>query len=109
MDDVQATLSVENDLVRVLLSGELDIASAQGLDPIVLAVLLLGVRWVVVDLRLLWFCDVAGVRQLVAAHRRWCNGGLTVTLDGASPSVRQLFDLTGHAHLLAPKEPSQPS
>lgn len=109
MDDFQATLSVENDLVRVLLSGELDLASAPGLEPVVLAVLLLGVHRAVVDLRRLWFCDVAGVRHLVAAHGRWCTGGLSVTLCGASPSVRHLFGLTGYGHLLAPGELSQPS
>jgi anti-anti-sigma factor len=80
--------------------GELDLAATHLFEPVVGEVLWLGVPRVRVDLDRLWFCDVAGVRQLAGACERWHDHGLSVGLHGARAAVRQVFTLTGHEHLL---------
>ncbi len=62
----------------------------------------LGALVVQIDVRRLWFCDIAGVRQIVDVHRSWREQGLSVSLQGARPPVRLVFDLAGQADLLQP-------
>ena len=101
MRDFSVGLCAERDVAHVRLAGELDLAATHLFGPVVGEVLCLGVPRVRVDLDRLWFCDVAGVRQLAEAHDRWHDHGLSVGLHGARSAVRQVFALTGHGHLLA--------
>lgn len=105
MHDFTVGVSAERNVAHVRLTGELDLAATTLLEPVVGEVLWLGVPRVRVDLHRLWFCDVAGVRQLADAYRRWHAHGLSVGLHGARSPVRQVFTLMGHEHLLGPPSP----
>jgi anti-sigma B factor antagonist len=83
----------------VRLSGELDMAGEGQLRE-VLDRLLAEHRPLVVDLTALSFCDVPGVRVLVAFARTAARSGLTVEIRGASPPVRRVLDLTRTRTLL---------
>ncbi|WP_177180432.1 STAS domain-containing protein [Pedococcus cremeus] len=100
MRDLSVRLATESRRVRLDLAGELDVASKDLLEPVVDQVLLLQPPRVLVDLRRLWFCDVAGARALAGAHKRWSDHGLSVALYGAGLAVQRVFDLTGFADLL---------
>lgn len=100
MQDFNVGLSTDRGVAHVRLTGELDLAASDLFEPVVGQVLGLGVPRVWVELDRLWFCDVAGVRQLVDAYQRWREHGLAVGLHGARSPVRQVFTLTGHGHLL---------
>ena len=78
----------------VLVSGEVDIATAQRLDD-ALREALGYARLVVLDLRRTSFMDSCGLRVVVdtAARARAERGH--VVLMGASPQVEKLIDLTG--------------
>jgi anti-anti-sigma factor len=107
MSELRVGLAAEPRCARLRLAGELDAASKHLLEPVVEQVLLLQPPHVLVDLHQLWFCDVAGARELSNAHQRWCNHGCSVALQGAGPAVRQVFHLSGYATLLgeAPDRP----
>lgn len=100
VDDFSVSLSAGRGVVRVSFAGDLDYSSAHLLGPVAVQVLLLGPLAVQIDVRRLWFCDVAGVRRVVELHRSWHELGLSVSMHGASPPVRLVFNLAGQADLL---------
>jgi anti-anti-sigma factor len=102
VDDFSVSLSAGEGVVRVGLAGDLDYSSTHLLDPVAAAVLLLGPLVVQIDVRRLRFCDIAGVRQIVDLHRSWHEHGLSVSMHGARPPVRQVFNLAGQSDLLQP-------
>lgn len=102
VDDFSVSLSAGQGVVRVSFAGDLDYSSTHLLEPVAAQVLLLGPLIVQIDVRRLWFCDVAGVRQIVGLHRSWHEQGLRVSLHGARPPIRLVFNLAGQADLLQP-------
>lgn len=57
---------------------------------------------VTLDLEQIEFIDSSGLRVIVAAHQDFEAAGNTLTLAGASDSVRRLLEITGlldHLHL----------
>lgn len=102
VDDFSVSLCAGQGVVRVGLAGDLDYSSAHLLEPVAVQVLRLGPLVVQIDVRRLWFCDVAGVRQIVDVHRSWREQGFSVSLHGARQPVRLVFDLAGQADLLQP-------
>jgi anti-anti-sigma factor len=76
-------------------TGELDIASAPGLEHSLLHVLESGASSIVVDLTAVSFIDPAGLRVLLWAAGRSSEDGDRLRIDCGSPAVRQLIDLTG--------------
>ena len=105
MSELSVRLATEPGRARLHLSGELDLVSKHLLEPVVDQVLVIQPPQVLVDLGQLRFCDVAGARELANAHQRWSGHGLGVALQGAGTAVRQVFDLSGYAHLLRPARP----
>jgi anti-sigma B factor antagonist len=71
---VQAYLSVEvhesGEAIVISVEGELDLASAPQLEEAMARAERAGASQLVVDLGRLKFIDMAGVRVLIAAHRR---------------------------------------
>ena len=80
---------------RLLLAGELDIASAPILEATIASLCDNGTTRIVLDLRDLTFMDSTGLRALLAADRLCAANGQTFSLAGASPPVQRLFELTG--------------
>jgi anti-anti-sigma factor len=91
------TIRVEQDRNSIVLRaiGELDIASAPGLEHSLLHVLEGGTSSVVLDLTGVSFIDPVGLRVLLWAAGRSREDGNRLRIDCGSPAVRQLIDLTG--------------
>jgi anti-sigma B factor antagonist len=79
---------------RVVIHGEIDMATApqfrETLDDLVSQ----GARKIVLDCRSLEFLDSSGIGVLVAVGERLGDAG-SMCLDGAPAQVRKVLDLTG--------------
>jgi anti-sigma B factor antagonist len=80
---------------KLVLAGELDIASAPILEATVASLCGNGATSIVVDLSELTFMDSTGLRAVLAADKLCGEQGPTFSLSGASGSVQRLFELTG--------------
>lgn len=91
------TMRIEQlgDSLVLRVAGELDIASAPGLEHSLLHVLESGASSVVLDLTAVTFIDPPGLRVLLWAAGRSHEDGNRLRIDCGSPAVRQLIDLTG--------------
>ena len=80
---------------RLVLSGELDIASAPILESTIASLCANGTSAIVLDLSELTFMDSTGLRAVLSADKLCSGKGHAFTLTGASGPVRRLFELTG--------------
>ncbi len=80
---------------RLVLHGELDLATAPVLDAELRDVQAGGVKQLMLDLRDLQFMDSSGLRVLVREHQTASLNGHAFSLRGATPQVHRLFELTG--------------
>ena len=94
-------LDSNNGVVRVALSGELDLASAPILEEALDAVVSDGFAGVMVDLRELTFIDSSGLHALLRARTGADTSGKGLILVGAPDAAQRLFELTGTQFLLA--------
>ena len=79
----------------LVLSGELDIASAPELEQALAEIHPEQTKLVVVDLRALEFMDSTGLSIIVRAHQRLSEHSCELTLVKGPPQVQRLLDLTG--------------
>jgi anti-anti-sigma factor len=79
--------------VWIVVSGELDLSNHHQLGQALAGLSLAGTRHVHLQLSNLSFCDVRGMRQLLAFIRRAELRGRLVSAHGASRSVRRLCHL----------------
>ncbi|MFN8050107.1 MAG: STAS domain-containing protein [Acidimicrobiales bacterium] len=82
--------------VRVVVAGEIDMASAPLLEDH-LAVACNAAERVELDLSEVSFMDSQGLRVLLVAQR---DSSVPITVVATSPRVRRVLDLTGTAGLL---------
>jgi anti-anti-sigma factor len=80
---------------RLILSGELDIASAPEVDEAARAMLAQGARELVVDLRGLTFVDSSGLRMLIILNDRAVAEGWSLGLLGPPEPALSVFQITG--------------
>jgi anti-anti-sigma factor len=80
---------------RLVLSGELDIATAPEVDEAARAMLSQGVRDLVVDLRGLTFVDSSGLRLLIVLNERATAEGWSLGLLGPPDASLSVFQITG--------------
>ena len=84
---------------RVVLSGELDIATAPHfLDELVEAAC--GSAVVILDLRELTFMDSIGLQAILDAHARLAKADCRLALIRGGRQVQQIFEITGTEHRL---------
>lgn len=79
---------------RILVTGEVDIASVDEVTPALLKVEASDARAVVLDLSAVTFLDSTGVRMLLAAEARSRANGHRLTVVSC-PAVDRLIDLCG--------------
>ena len=84
----------DRDRARVLLTGELDLATVEPLEREVDSLLGSGFRWIVLDLRGLTFLDSSGLRYLLTLARNASAEGYRLELIQGGDNVRRLFELT---------------
>jgi anti-sigma B factor antagonist len=89
-------------VVRVALTGELDLESADAVGGRVREVLERGATEVVVDLAAVTFCDSTGVEALVAAHDTAARAGARLTVAHAYGITRRTLEITGVWPVLVP-------
>ena len=77
----------------VVIGGEADWTTADQLREGMAAALAYGPRSMVLDLTDLTFCDLQGLRALLAAVEAAEQDGVDVTLHGMSRQVTRLYDL----------------
>jgi anti-anti-sigma factor len=87
--------------VVLVLSGELDIASAPALEQSLNEILSEGTGPILLDLNELRFVDSAGVTVLIRAKRDAETKGRSLSLRRPSEQLRQVFSLVGLADWLA--------
>jgi anti-anti-sigma factor len=86
--------TVVGDVHVVELSGELDMATAQGLSDWLVKI---AGSDVVVDLTELTFMDSSGIKALVMARNRIVEQGNDLFLTRPQPIVRRVLEITGLA------------
>jgi len=83
-------------MVRLAVSGELDLATAADLEhAVALAITRPGVRTVVVELSGLTFLDAAGIAALSRSRIAADASGVPLRAEGARGVVLRVLDLTG--------------
>jgi anti-anti-sigma factor len=80
---------------RLMLVGELDIATVQRLEEAVENVLTRGARTVIVDLSPLAFMDSSGLRMIITLNERASEEGWTLGLIKPPESSFSVFQITG--------------
>lgn len=91
--------------VLVTLPAEVDIANARDVGcQLTAAALKPGVRMVIADMSTTTFCDCAGVRALLLAHKRAAGNGAELHLLRPGCAVMRILELTGADQLLVVAE-----
>ena len=93
---VELATEQEGDVVRIALSGELDVSTAPTVEERLLA-LEKGesLEGVVLDLRDVRFIDSTGLSLLINAHSRAQKAGRSVTIVPGSGPSRRILETTG--------------
>ena len=80
---------------HVTVAGELDIASSSRLAALLDTMIDDGIELIVLELRDVPFADSSGLRVLVNASNRLDETGGSLVVEGMSPAVEKLLQLTG--------------
>src|SRR4051812_6331075 len=87
----------EGEVVRITLAGELDLATAAKVEPLLRED---GAERCVLDLRELTFMDSSGLRLILAAHAAARRDGSTLQIVPGPPAVQRVFQICGVEHEL---------
>jgi len=110
--EVQA--SVRDGRHTLILSGELDLAVAAGLEATIRDLCGEGVSGIELDLSQLTFMDSSGLRALLNAQELCAKHGYDFLVTPGSGQVQRLLELTGTTDVLPladapPRPPSPPA
>ena len=94
---MQITIDTQGDRRTVVINGNLDSNTAPKLET---QLDVTGVREIVVDFTECPYISSAGIRILLMAHRRMAATGGKFIARNLSPTVREVFDLTGISRVI---------
>ena len=94
---MQITIDTQGDRRTVVIDGNLDSNTAPKLEA---QLDVTGVREIVVDFTECPYISSAGIRILLMAHRRMAAAGGKFIARNLSPTVREVFDLTGISRVI---------
>ena len=94
---MQITIDTQGDRRTVVITGNLDSSTAPKLEA---QLDVTGVREIVVDFTECPYISSAGIRILLMAHRRMAAAGGKFIARNLSPTVREVFDLTGISRVI---------
>ncbi|MEA2315068.1 MAG: hypothetical protein QOI03_1760 [Solirubrobacteraceae bacterium] len=95
MDRICIRLVEANFHCTLMLRGELDLASAPLLERAAARLCSEGARKIILDLRQLDFCDVAGLHALQAARVGCLRSGVGFGVVPGEGQARRLLEITG--------------
>ncbi len=84
----------------LVLSGELDLVSANYLESMIRHLCANGTRGIVLDLRKLTFIDSTGLHEIIAASRLCEANGYEFMLIPGPQAVQHVFEVAGLADML---------
>jgi anti-sigma B factor antagonist len=84
----------EGDVLRITLAGELDLASAAKVEPVLRDGDGDGAQRLL-DLRELTFMDSSGLQLILAAHAAARRGGAKLEIVPGPPAVQRVFQICG--------------
>lgn len=96
MPDLELDSDREGDAARVVVRGEIDVATAPKLRETLHDLIQSGCRRIVLDCRELAFLDSSGIGLLVAARKRLGTEGELV-MESPADHIRKVLELTGVA------------
>jgi anti-anti-sigma factor len=99
-------LQVQPTVTTLILHGELDMMTVEGLRELLEQACLGDPNRVVVDLSDVPFVDVLSLSTILACADALREGGATLTVRGAAPSVRRICSLLNAEDVLAPVVPA---
>jgi anti-anti-sigma factor len=102
--DLSLRIEARNGVVRIVVGGEVDMASAPSLAGSLEGAELGGTHAIILDLRDTTFIDSSGLRAILKASQRAKSNGHQLAIVGVNPSARQLFELTGTEDLIDEQE-----
>jgi anti-sigma B factor antagonist len=79
----------------VRVAGEVDLATADGMEAPILELLGSGFETVVVDLRKVSFMDSSGVRVLITSHNYAEDRGAHLSIVAGTSRSRDVLELSG--------------
>ena len=85
---------------RLVIGGEIDIATAPALEEAANALLETRPRTLVLDFTRVPFCDSSGVGVLVRLYNRAVLVGCRLTVRNPAPNVRAVFEMTSLTRIL---------
>jgi anti-sigma B factor antagonist len=94
------------DRTRLVLTGELDLATAPAFSAALAAALRPWPGLVVLDLERLDFVDIRGVKLIAAARTRMSGWGGTLQVHRPQGAVRRVFELCELGDVLIPRPAS---
>jgi anti-sigma B factor antagonist len=98
-DRLGVALEHRGDTARVVLAGELDLASVPRFESLLAAAFEIADHCVI-DLRELAFVDSSGLRALLRARRRASESGATLEIVHPTPTVARVLADAGVEHVL---------
>jgi anti-anti-sigma factor len=96
-----------DDRYTLILTGELDLASAPGITQILPELCANGATEIVLDLRQLAFMDSTGLRTILSSMTTCEQHLCEFCLIPGPPAVQRVFELTGLAQKLPFREPAE--
>ena len=93
-----------NEVVRLALRGDLDLATAPTLEEHLMRVEQDDISGVLIDLRDLTFVDSTGLRTFLSAHNRAKDNGHRLALIGASDQLRKILQVTATEYVVDEQE-----
>ena len=94
-------ISESDDALVLQLRGELDLASRDDIEPIVMVALTVAPA-VVLELAGLEFCDSQGLAMIIACTQQAAVEGTAFTIVNPQPQVRRLLEISDLLRLLEP-------
>jgi anti-anti-sigma factor len=98
---MELTTETKGDVAVHRLSGRLDTATSAGAERGILGPLAAGQPRMILDMRDVAYVSSAGLRVVLLAAKQAKAAGGGIALFGLQPAVRDVFDISGFARILA--------
>ncbi|MDX6681190.1 MAG: anti-sigma factor antagonist [Solirubrobacteraceae bacterium] len=93
-------VACDDDVERIVLEGELDLATVAAVQAALREPLDPGIERRVLDLRGLTFMDSTGLRTILSANRAARREGWSLQIVAGPPAVQRIFEICGVADVL---------